>query len=95
MPSSFTNLKYKLVGDQIDNKVRALKLELYDEGPGYYSHICEGKMYRVLEGNVQFIVNDTASLFFKKKATDRWNGKNLIVLPMIMRTETFVFMFNK
>jgi len=59
LPYPNAQLKYKLVGDETGNQVTALELELLDEGPGYHSHIREDKMYRVLEGNVQFIVNDT------------------------------------
>jgi mannose-6-phosphate isomerase-like protein (cupin superfamily) len=52
-------LRYKLLAEQTSNMVTALELELLDVGPGYHSHIRENKMYRILEGQVQFIVNGT------------------------------------
>jgi mannose-6-phosphate isomerase-like protein (cupin superfamily) len=59
LPYPNAQLKYKLLGDQTDNQITTLELELLDEGPGYHSHIRENKMYHILEGNVQFIVNGT------------------------------------
>ena len=59
IPFPNAQLQYKLTGADTARKVTALELELLDEGPGYHSHQTENKMYRVLEGKVQFIVNGT------------------------------------
>ena len=59
LPFPNAQLKYKLRSEQTYNQLTSLELDCLDEGPGYHSHIREDKMYRVLQGQVQFIVNGT------------------------------------
>lgn len=58
IPFPYAELHYKLGGGESSNLVTALELDMFDEGPGYHSHIVEDKMYFVQEGRVQFIVDD-------------------------------------
>ena len=59
LPFPNAQLKYKLRSGHTYNQLTSLELDCLDEGPGYHSHIREDKMYLVLEGQVQFIVNGT------------------------------------
>lgn len=59
LPFPNSVFQHKIRGNQTDKTFVLFEAEYLTEGPGYHIHMNDDELFHILEGQVQFIVNNT------------------------------------